>query len=138
MMTGEPHVCENLPIMSKWLSYESRINGQRSCLEHFIVSDNLYDSVLKCSVLHDCDIMSDHYIVFITLCLNLNVNHKLIDIEDIIKLLWWKATNCDIDNYMSQLNQLLHVINIPNHSVLFDIRWKNLIPISPRIETCNM
>lgn len=44
-------------------TYESKSNDARSCIDHFIVSEGLFDYIEYCSVLHDGDNLSDHDVV---------------------------------------------------------------------------
>ncbi len=100
-------------------SYESKINGQKSCLDHFIISDNLHDSVQSCYVAHDYDNMSDHSVVYLNLLLNFDVSHILVDtvIENVSKPMWWKASHGNIVNYKTHLDQLLNDIDLPVHVI---------------------
>ena len=41
-------------------TYESKVNGERSILDHFIVPENVFPLITKDSVLHDVDNFSDH------------------------------------------------------------------------------
>ncbi len=60
-------------------TYESLSNGQRSCLDHFIISEALYDHVIQCNVLHDGDNLSDHDVL--SLHVDLTIDHNATDIE---------------------------------------------------------
>ncbi len=84
------HICERenmicVPIQcaangseSDIYTYESKSNGSRSCIDHFIVSDGLSNSIERCFVSHDGDNLSDHS--FVTLSLALNVEYDIIDV----------------------------------------------------------
>ena len=67
-------------------TYESMSNHQRSCIDHFVVSDDLYDSINYCNVLHDGDNLSDHDVVSMELALN--IKYDFIDAEFVRKPLW--------------------------------------------------
>ena len=41
-------------------TYENKVNGERSVLDHFIVPENVFPLITKHSVLHDVDNFSDH------------------------------------------------------------------------------
>ena len=112
-------MCENESLnLVKWhprcavdYTYESLSNSSRSCLDHFIVSDSLYDSITKCHVLHDGDNLSDHSVVYLVVAVD--VTHSIVETEFVNKTLWWKATNEHLQTYMSNLDNLLSQINIP-------------------------
>lgn len=54
---------------SKDYTFESKITGVRSNIDHFMVTDNLFDHISRCYVVNDADNMSDHCPVSLILSL---------------------------------------------------------------------
>ena len=52
-------------------SYESKITGVRSLLDHFILTENLFRSIVSAEVYHNGDNLSDHDAI--SVCLNISV-----------------------------------------------------------------
>ena len=97
-------------------TYESMSNHQRSCIDHFIVSEDIYDCIVTCTVLHDGDNLSDHDVVCMEL--SLNTIYDMVDVEYESKPLWGKATQTNLSEYKHTLDTLLTNINIPVDAVL--------------------
>jgi hypothetical protein len=99
-------------------TYQSLINGQQSCLDHFVISQNLISSITKYSVLHDGDNFSDHDVV--TLKLSLSIDN-IRDISAFVgKPLWHKATEQHLERYRCNLDILLSKICVPKIAVQCD------------------
>jgi exonuclease III len=97
-------------------TYQSLINGQQSCLDHFVISQNLISSITKYSVLHDGDNFSDHDVV--TLKLSLSIDN-IRDISAFVgKPLWHKATEQHLERYRCNLDILLSKICVPKIAVV--------------------
>jgi len=107
-------------------TYMSMSNHHKSCIDHFIMSDNLFESVEHCSVLHDGDNLSDHDVV--SLQLTVNIVHDVINTEFVCKPLWWKATEHQLNAYKRKLDALLSKIVLPVDA----INCKNLFCHSHR------
>ena len=71
---------------------ESKATGDRSVLDHFLLSENFKSSIVKYDVLHEGDNLSDHSAIMLTLSIPMNytapsdVSHKS------EKLNWDKAS----------------------------------------------
>jgi len=104
-------------------TFESKSDGSRSTVDHFLITDNIGDCVIKYDVLHEGQNLSDHY----PICLSLNI-----DIEDssaymshadcdnkptTSRLMWQKATESDIALYKDRLNSALAEIHIPVNAI---------------------
>ena len=79
-------------------TYESIINGARSTLDHFIVTENMYGYITDVSVAHDVDNISDHSVVSIQLSLPYCNSYSNDDNHHVVerKLSWCKYTNSDL------------------------------------------
>ena len=104
-------MCVNHAVANIDYTYESSL-GARSTVDHFIVSDNLIDSVVAYDVLYDGDNLSDHKAIHLSLAIP--VSHQ----RDEEKLFtptttWRKATEDQINNYKSKLRSLLNEVVIP-------------------------
>ena len=95
-------------------TYESMSNHQRSCIDHFVVSDDLYDSINYC----DGDNRSDHDAVSMELALN--IKYDFIDAEFVRKPLWRKATQNHLSEYKRTLDLLLSNVSLPEHVIRCD------------------
>ena len=94
-------------------THESKSNGCRSCLDHFIITNNMFDSVKSCTVMHDFDNMSDHSVVTMSLSIDMLDSYEFIHMDHVSKPLWSKATDDQISEYKSQLSKLVNDITIP-------------------------
>ena len=98
-------------------TFESKINGSRSIIDHFIISESLINSVEKYYDKHDIDNLSDHY----PICMSLNVQIERSPSESYVsnnsKLLWEKATELQIVNYKNMLDLKLSEIQIPMEAI---------------------
>ena len=52
--------CMNHVLSDIDFTFENKVNGERSILDHFIVPKNVFPLITKQSVLHDVDNFSDH------------------------------------------------------------------------------
>ena len=91
-------------------TYESKANGSRSCIDHFIVSENVCPLIMSCAVLHDGSNLSDHDPIVLKLSVNptrlsSNCNHRPPP-----KPLWGKASTAQIEMYQWSLNAILYQI----------------------------
>jgi len=96
-------------------TYESKSNGCKSYLDHFLVTDNVYTMLIDYFVRHDADNMSDHSIIVMEVGLDIeHSNSQNIDVE---KLLWHNATEADIIMYKTNLNYMLNDIKMPLEAI---------------------
>jgi hypothetical protein len=93
-------------------TFESKINGSRSTLDHCIVSEDLFHQVLQYSVRHEGDNLSDHSPVELVLAIPM-LHTPVEAIMSSQKLKWCKATNDNIADYKHKLDGYLEGISIP-------------------------
>ena len=94
-------------------TYESKVSGDRSFLDHFLLSENFRSKIRKYDVLHEGDNLSDHSPVMLTLSLSVDcftprdVTHKS------LKLNWNRASDQAIDHYQHLLSKQLSTVPVP-------------------------
>ena len=90
-------------------TYCSKINNERSCLDHLLLSDNLFNIICQYECKHDGDNLSDHDPIIMSLDLPVDyINEHLI---------WDKATEDDLLVYKDNFDKQLELIEIP-HEIL--------------------
>ena len=90
----------------------SKISGTKSTLDHFIVSDNLFGSINKCTVLHEGDNLSDHSLVSMSLSMPVvHFEEPSIGCKQTLK--WDIANDIQINDYKCTLDCLLGQVQIP-------------------------
>ena len=96
-------------------TFESKANGCQSFIDHFIVSKNLYNSVLFYDVHNEIENPSDHLPVFLELKNNGGLLYEQVSVShsNDPKVCWSEATPQDINLYKSSLDGNLQSINIP-------------------------
>ena len=110
-------LCLNDTTSNVSYTYENVVTGSQSIIDHFLISDQLSQCVLKYESIHEGDNLSDHC----PLVLELNV---LVDYDVprprcyVRKPNWKTATDVDILAYKGRLHSLLENINIPR-SILY-------------------
>ena len=92
-------------------TFESMVNGSKSCIDHFIVSENLIERVSESQVFHDADNLSDHSPISLMLKLPSKKCYSTLKPckSDVC---WSKATVEHLDNYKEMLNRVLDIIII--------------------------
>ena len=98
-------------------TFESKINGSRSCIDHIIVSLNMSESVSEYKVIHRGNNPSDHSMVMAKF--NIDVQRSVVDDVYINTehIDWNKATHQELCNYKFLLDSLLSSIDVPASAV---------------------
>ena len=96
---------------SKPFTYESKITGDKFILDYILVTDNLFPNVIKYENVYSADNFSDHTPV----SLQLDIEVRMSNISDVrnSKLLWYVASNDDIEKYRHNVDIILHDIALP-------------------------
>jgi len=89
-------------------TFESLVNGTKSTIDHFIVSDNLYEYVSYVNSTHDVENLSDHSVLSVGF--NITVENVHIVVHEEAKLLWANASDDNINQHKANLDKQL--INI--------------------------
>ena len=92
-------------------TYESKIDGTRSTIDHFMVSESLKHLVKSYNVSHDGHNFSDHSLLGISI--NVSVTYQQDFISEHSKLMWNTASEDDIKCYQELLDTYLKTISIP-------------------------
>ena len=110
-------------------TFESKANGSRTLIDHFIVSENVMNKVTSYNVLHDVDNLSDHSPVQIILN-NINVTYENYISDHVFERLnWSSASDTNIQHFVSVTDALLCKLSIP---------WRVLHCRDETCTDCNM
>ena len=74
-----------------------------SCIDHFIVTNNVYDSIINSNVIFDTTNPSNHSIIYMSFDFTVNFKSELAFNNKNVnsRLLWSKATEYYISNYVN-------------------------------------
>ena len=75
-------------------TYESKVNGERSIFDHFIVPENVFPLITKHFVLHDVDNFSDHSPIALSVDIPIDYTHVKTHMHKPC-ISWDKATDHD-------------------------------------------
>lgn len=103
------NVCLYHPIANIDYTYESRINGSRSTLDHFLVSENLTSYINAYFVEHSVDNSSDHSPVTLELKLSIGYSAARSDRSGIVRYNWKQASTFQINDYKACLDNMLSI-----------------------------
>jgi exonuclease III len=93
-------------------TYENEATGARSIIDHFCVSENIFNSIVHYLAVHEGDNLSDHAPVFLDIKLNLcNVTQSVSTSQN--RVSWHRASSRDILAYKEMLSVCLEGINVP-------------------------
>ena len=95
-------------------TYESRMNAEKSTLDHFLVCERLFPSISGYKSCHDGDNLSDHSPL--SMSIEIDVASEAVEHEEPsgTHFNWDRTTEIDITLFQNELNQLLGAIEIPN------------------------
>jgi endonuclease/exonuclease/phosphatase family metal-dependent hydrolase len=97
-------------------TYESKITGHKSTLDHFIVSENLFPHITSYWVTHIGTNLSDHSDVHLRL--NIPTSYLAEDVVDpTLKIKWDLASPKHVLEYQEKLDYLLSQINVPYETI---------------------
>ena len=88
MLKDDMKCCFNSVVSTTTFSYESKINGARSLLDHFLVSDNSFYAITEYTSLHYGQNLSDHNAI--RLVLDIDANYVVLSDLDSVR-----AQSCD-------------------------------------------
>ena len=111
MLEDDMKCCFNSIVNTTTFSYESKINGDRSLLDHFLGSDNTFYAITEYTSLHHGQNLSDHNAI--RLVLDIDVNYVVLSDLDSVRAQscdWAKATENQLELYKQQLNSQLSSI----------------------------
>ena len=93
-------------------TYESKISGNRSTIDHFILSENLFDMISVYESIHDGDNLSDHCALNVTLNIPVVYSDELTKCKT-AQIDWKNAKQQNILDYKEELDDNLSRICIP-------------------------
>ena len=93
-------------------TFESKANGERSTIDHFLLTENLYNYVADYHVLHDGLNMSDHSAIKLSLEVA-TLHHIEKSDVGISRPSWHLASEENIDAYKRSLSDTLNDIRVP-------------------------
>ena len=91
--------------------------NQSSCLDHFAVSEGMFNAISKYSVVHSGSNMSKHSVVLCTFCVSDFKRMKMCKDTKCEKVLWHKVTEQHVSKYKDIIDELLNNVHI-NKEVL--------------------
>ena len=95
-------------------TYCSKISKERSCLDHFLLSDNLFNIICQYECKHDGDNLTDHDPIIMSLALPVDYINEHRKVKHNIRPLWDKATEDDLRVYKDNLDKQLELTEIPH------------------------
>lgn len=107
----------DLPVYSVDYTYESFINGTRSTLDHFVVTDCLLSCISGVKVEHSALSGSDHGVLELDLTLPVRLLPQQEEGRRSPRPLWYRATETDVQRYRDKLEALCAVIDPPRHAL---------------------
>jgi len=102
-------------------TYDNLALNHRSCIDHFIVSMNVFDIANVNQVIRDVTNPSTHNVTrFEFTCDRDPLQQRVHARSDCVnnRRAWYKATDGIIDNYKAELDKLLSNVNIPTNTIL--------------------
>ena len=107
-------LCLKLQCANIDFTFESKATGNRSTVDHFVISQNFVNQIIQYGAMHDGDNLSDHAPV--TMQLTLPNRLEYVDTDDsttMSKPLWQKASPQQMDMYKCTLDSYLNDIVVP-------------------------
>ena len=113
-------VCWEHPLAVNDNTYRNFSLNHFSCIDHYIVTKNIYDNITEHKVIDEVANLSNHNIIYMRFNLNLNMKSMLTHNDKGInsKYVWCKASSHDLDNYQKVLNNNLSNFNINDDLLL--------------------
>ena len=93
-------------------SYESKANGSKSLIDHFLVSENLFNCLNNYYVEYNGSNLSDHNPICMSLSKPVSMAPTIYQ-DETITCNWIKANISDINNYQCRLDAELNNIQMP-------------------------
>ena len=117
-------------LSEKDFTYVNQRLSHKSCIDHFILSNNVYDHIVDNSVIFDSLNLSNHNIVELRIsCFNNKVYSRSAQMHSAKtpNYAWYKSTSINLANYRSVLDNSLNAIK-QNQNVLYctDIKRKSI------------
>ena len=100
-------------------TFESKGNGSRSLIDHYCVTDNLFENITKYDTFCSVDNFSDHLALICTF--NVDVS-KMERTNQTFRqrAAWYKASESQIMDFTKLCDNILQGIRLPNHAIHCD------------------
>ncbi len=119
----------NNPLAIQDFTYVNNALNHRSCIDHFIVSSNIYSSLTSSKVHYDVSNLSSHNVVsLICACgvSNITIRDNKNKLDE--RCAWFKADHEHINQYKCGLDVALGNIILPNDSIMCNnVNCKNTV-----------
>jgi hypothetical protein len=116
LQTNSMNCCISHPVSSVDFSYESKANNVRSTIDHFVCTNNMWQSIIDYTVVHDMENPSDHSVIALHTCLPISHSPSS-DTHRVASPRWNKATLEDIGNYQQALDNILSQLLLPSDTL---------------------
>ena len=96
-------------------TYQSKINNERSIIDHFLLTDNLYNMISEYKVVHDGDNLSDHSVLQMVLQLPVEyINESGVANRQCDRRIQWRTAQlAHLQQYRYTLDYLLDDVHVP-------------------------
>ena len=101
-------------------TYLSKMNNERSVIDHFLLTDNLFNTILVYMSIHEGDNLSDHSALQLVLQLPIQYSVEQPNVGHTKRVQWHKANNDHIMQYKRCLDELLDNIVPPSELIRCD------------------
>ena len=91
-------------------TYQSKINNERSIIDHFLLTDNLYSMISEYKIVHDGDNLSDHSVLQMVEYVN---ESGVANGQCDRPIQWRKAQLAHLQQYRYTLDYLLDDVHVP-------------------------
>ncbi|ELU14772.1 hypothetical protein CAPTEDRAFT_209997 [Capitella teleta] len=105
--------CANSDISTVDYSYVNDFSAARSLIDHFLVSENVYDGIRRYGVRHDGDNLSDHCPILLELSIDVQYSAITETRPPNRKPSWHRAKSTNLLRYREILRAKLHALAIP-------------------------
>ena len=108
--------CKNFPGNNVEFSYECKTTGNRSLIDHILITENIENFICNFKAKESLDNLSDH--IPLSLDLNINCNYlKTKEITHQAKVAWYRVNINDTVKYKSCLDKELRNIKVPHEAL---------------------
>ena len=98
-------------------TFMSKINGNRSTIDHFLLTDNLFNTICRYRCIHEGDNLSDHSILQVELQLPVQYCTESHATVRHATTQWHKVEIAQLEQYRIQLDRLLESVHVPEEVV---------------------
>ena len=98
-------------------TFMSKINGNRSTIDHFLLTDNLFNTICRYRCIHEGDNLSDHSILQVELQLPVQYCTESHATVRHATTQWHKVEIAQLEQYRILLDRLLESVHVPEEVV---------------------